>query len=83
MYTPSRFNGSWPNGKNYTNITFSQVAEYLSRGTPVIAGVQGASHYIVLKKTHDSTFIMNDPIYGPDKKVSEYYALSGPYGVFE
>lgn len=83
MYKPSRFNGSWPNGKNYKNITFSQVADYLSRGTPVIAGVQGASHYIVLKKTQDSTFIMNDPIYGPDKKVSEYYALSGPYGVFE
>jgi peptidoglycan hydrolase CwlO-like protein len=83
MYRPTRFNGTWPNGKNYRNITYSQVAEYLNKGVPVISGVQNASHYVVLKKTEGSTFIMNDPIYGPDKKVSEYYALSGPYGVFE
>lgn len=83
MYIPSAFNGSWPNGKNYKNIGSSQISEYLNRGVPVIAGVRGSSHYIVLKKVEGSEYIMNDPIYGPDKKVSDYYSLSGPYGVFE
>lgn len=83
MYKPTRFNGSWPNGKNYKNITFSQVSSYLANNTPVIAGVENASHYIVLKKVDGGTYIMNDPIYGPDKDVSDYYSLSGPYGIFE
>lgn len=83
MYKPSNFNGSWPNGKNYVNISSGQLSDYLNRGIPVIAGVRGASHYVVLKKVDGSDYIMNDPIYGPDKKVSDYYSLSGPYGVFE
>ncbi|QQS44108.1 C39 family peptidase [Candidatus Roizmanbacteria bacterium] len=83
MYIPSNFNGSWPNGKNYRNISSSQLSDYLNRGIPVIAGVRGSSHYVVLKKVDGSDYIMNDPIYGPDKKVSDYYSLSGPYGVFE
>lgn len=83
MYKPSNFNGSWPNGKSYSNITSGQISDYLNRGIPVIAGVRGASHYVVLKKVDGSDYIMNDPIYGPDKKVSDYYSLSGPYGVFE
>jgi len=83
MYTPSKFNGSWPNGKKYKNISYSEISTYLEKGRPVIAGVRGASHYVVLKKTDGNNFIMNDPIYGPDKKVSDYYSLSGPYGVFD
>ncbi|HRN70832.1 MAG TPA: C39 family peptidase [Candidatus Woesebacteria bacterium] len=83
MYLPSTFNGSWPNGKNYRNISSGELSSFLDRGVPVIAGVRGASHYVVLKKTDGSDYIMNDPIYGPDKKVSDYYSLSGPYGVFE
>ena len=83
MYIPSTFNGSWPNGKSYKNIAYAQLGDYLDRGIPVIAGVRGSSHYVVLKKKDGSEFIMNDPIYGPDKKVSDYYSLSGPYGVFE
>lgn len=83
MYLPAAFNDSWPNGKNYKNITYSQISDYLNRGVPVIAGVRGSSHYIVLKKVDGADFIMNDPIYGPDKKVTDYYSLSGPYGVFE
>lgn len=82
MYKPSNFNGSWPNGKNYRNISSSDITSYLERGIPVIAGVNGASHYIVIKK-NDGGYVMNDPIYGPDKKVADYYSLSGPYGVFE
>lgn len=83
MYIPSRFNGSWPGGKGYKNVSRSELGSYLDRGVPVIAGVQGASHYVVLKKMEDGEFIMNDPIYGPDLKVSEYYTLSGPFGIFE
>lgn len=83
MYIPSRFNGSWPGGKNYKNIGSGEIAGYLERGVPVIAGVRGASHYIVLKKANGSDYVMNDPIYGPDLNVSDYYSLSGPFGVFE
>lgn len=83
MYIPSTFNGSWPNGKSYRNISSGDLSSYLERGVPVIAGVRGASHYVVLKKVDGGDYIMNDPIYGPDKKVSDYYSLSGPYGVFE
>lgn len=79
---PSNFNGSW-NGKNYKNITYADIPSYLNRNVPVISGVRGGSHYIVLKKMEGSEYIMNDPIYGPDLKVSAYYSLSGPYGVFE
>lgn len=82
MYKPSNFNGSWPNGKNYKNISYSEISGYVESGRPVIAGVNGASHYIVIKK-NDGGFVMNDPIYGPDKKVADYYTLSGPYAVFE
>jgi peptidoglycan hydrolase CwlO-like protein len=83
MYLPANFNGSWPNGKNYKNISYSEIGSYLGKNVPVIAGVRGSSHYVVLKKVDGTDFIMNDPIYGPDKKVSDYYSLSGPYGVFE
>lgn len=83
MYVPSTFNGSWPNGKSYRNIGSGDVSSYVDRGVPVIAGVRGSSHYVVLKKVDGGDYIMNDPIYGPDKKVSDYYSLSGPYGVFE
>lgn len=83
LYIPSTFNGSWPGGKTYRNISYGQIADYLGRNVPVIAGVRGGGHYVVLKKTSGDEFIMNDPIYGPDIKVSEHYSLSGPYGVFE
>lgn len=83
MYVPSNFNGSWPGGKNYHTISYGDIASYVNRGVPVIAGVRNAGHYVVLKKTDGDDFIMNDPIYGPDIKVSEHYSLSGPYGVFE
>lgn len=81
MYLPTHF--SWPGGLQYHNIDPSEITSYLNRNVPVIAGVRGSTHYIVLKKTDGGDFIMNDPIYGPDIKVSTYYSLSGPYGVFE
>lgn len=81
MYIPSNF--GWPGGKTYRNVSYSDLKTYLNNGTPVIAGVRGSSHYIVLKKVDGDDFIMNDPIYGPDLKVSDHYSLSGPYGVFQ
>jgi peptidoglycan hydrolase CwlO-like protein len=86
-YKPSLFNGTWPGGKNYKNISAGEVPSYLSRGIPVIAEVKPVAlddmHYIVLKKIDGDSYIMNDPIYGPDKKVSDYYTFRGIYGVFE
>lgn len=80
--SPANFNGSWA-GKSYHNISYSQIDSYLSKNVPIVAGVRGSSHYIVLKKGSGGNYIMNDPIYGPDKNVSDYYSISGPLGVFE
>lgn len=80
---PSTFNGSWPNGLSYKNISFGQIDEQLEKGNPVIAGVNGGSHYIVIKGTDGDDYIINDPLYGPDQPLSARYALSGPLGIFE
>ncbi|MEI6326703.1 MAG: C39 family peptidase [Candidatus Roizmanbacteria bacterium] len=82
-YSPAVFNGSWPGGLAYREIGNSEIDGYLSRGIPVISSVRGQSHYVVLKKKVDGEYIMNDPIYGPDLKLSQYYSLSGRAAVFE
>lgn len=82
-YTPGAFNGSWPGGLSYREISNSEIDGFLSRGIPVISSVRGQSHYVVLKKKVDGEYIMNDPIYGPDLKLSQYYSLSGRAAVFE
>lgn len=82
-YTPGVFNGSWPGGLSYREISNSDIDGFLSRGIPVISSVRGQSHYVVLKKKVDGEYIMNDPIYGPDLKLSQYYSLSGRAAVFE
>lgn len=82
-YTPGAFNGSWPGGLSYREISNSEIDGFLARGIPVISSVRGQSHYIVLKKKVDGEYIMNDPIYGPDLKLSQYYSLSGRAAVFE
>lgn len=82
-YTPSNFNGGWPAGLTYREIPNSEIDGYLNRNIPVITSVRGQSHYVVLKKKVDGEYIMNDPIYGPDLKLSQYYSLSGRAAVFE
>lgn len=82
-YSPANFNGSWPGGSTYHEIPNSEIDGYLDRGIPVITSVRGQSHYVVLKKKVDGEYIMNDPIYGPDLKLSAYYSLSGRAAVFE
>lgn len=81
--TPNTFNGSWPGGLRYREIPYGEIDGYLSRGIPVITSVRNQGHYIVLKKKDGNDYIMNDPIYGPDLKLSDYYSLSGRYAVFE
>lgn len=81
--TPNTFNGGWPGGLKYREIGRSEIDGYLERGIPVISSVNGQGHYIVLKRIENGQYIMNDPIYGPDLKVADYYSLSGRYAVFE
>lgn len=80
---PNTFNGSWPGGLRYHEIAYGEIDGYLDRGVPVITSVRNQGHYVVLKKRVDGEYIMNDPVYGPDLKLSDYYALSGRYAVFE
>lgn len=80
---PNTFNGSWPGGLRYHEISYGDIDGYLDRGIPVITSVRNQGHYVVLKKKVDGDYIMNDPVYGPDLKLSDYYALSGRYAVFE
>ncbi len=80
---PNTFNGSWPGGLRYHEIPFGEIDGYLERGIPVITSVRSQGHYVVLKKKVDGDYIMNDPVYGPDLKLSDYYSLSGRYAVFE
>lgn len=84
-YVPATHNGTgtWPGGLNFRAIANSEIDEQLAKGNPVVTSVQGQSHYIVLKKKVNGEYIMNDPIYGPDLKLSSYYTLSGRAGVFE
>ncbi len=77
------FNGSWPGGLSFREIGRGEIDGYLERGIPVLSSVRNQSHYVVLKRIEDGQYIMNDPIYGPDLKVADYYSLSGRYGVYE
>jgi peptidoglycan hydrolase CwlO-like protein len=80
---PSTFNGSWPGGLNYKNISFDDLDAQLEAGNPVIAGVNGGSHYVVIKDVDGDDYIINDPLYGPDQSLYNRYSLSGPLGIFE
>jgi len=56
------------------------VDQELANGNYVIVGVggcsYGGSHFIVLTKKDGDDYIMNDPIYGPDLKLSTHYSKS-------
>ena len=80
---PNTFNGSWPGGLRYHEISSGEIDGYLERGIPVITSVRNQGHYVVLKKKVDGDYIMNDPVYGPALKLSEYYSLSGRYAGVE
>jgi hypothetical protein len=63
-------------GRSYTPV--SNIDQELQNGNYVIVGVggcgSGGSHFVVLTKKDGDSYIMHDPIYGPDKKFSDYYS---------
>lgn len=63
-------------GRSYTPVY--NIDQELQNGNYVIVGVggcgSGGSHFVVLTKKDGDTYIMHDPIYGPDKKFSDYYS---------
>ncbi|KKQ01992.1 MAG: Peptidase M23 [Candidatus Roizmanbacteria bacterium GW2011_GWA2_36_23] len=67
-----------PGGRIYTPILISQIDEKLSQNTPVIAGLYAGAygtHYVVLTKKEGDDYIMYDPYYGPDLKLSSHYGF--------
>lgn len=64
-------------GKSYYGGV--NVDEELQNGNYVIVGVgscggYGGSHFIVLTKKEGNDYIMHDPIYGPDLKLTSHYS---------
>jgi peptidoglycan hydrolase CwlO-like protein len=72
----------WPSvaGKRYSSLSISEIDQELANGNYVIVGVMinncyaGGNHYVVLTKKDGSDYIMHDPIYGPDIKLSSHYS---------
>jgi len=61
------------------NISFSDINSKLDSGEPVIVGLNAGSygtHFIVLKKKDGDSWIMYDPVYGPDIKFTDHYDQS-------
>jgi len=84
---PSRFYGStaymslpWKSVAGHSYYGGVNVDQELANGNYVIVGVggcsYGGSHFIVLTKKDGDDYIMNDPIYGPDLKLSTHYSKS-------
>ena len=72
----------WGGGKFSSSWGYNQSAidSKLAGGEPVIVGVKGGSHFIVLKSGSAGNYIMNDPWNGPDLKFSDYYSSISQYG---
>lgn len=72
----------WGRGKFSSAGGYNQSAidSKLAAGEPVIVGVKGNSHFIVLKSGSAGNYIMHDPWNGPDLKYSDYYGAISSYG---
>lgn len=68
-----KFTSRWGN-----NTAF--IDEKLASGEPVIVGVKGSSHFIVLKSGSNGDYIMHDPWEGPDLRFKDYYSSISQYG---
>jgi peptidoglycan hydrolase CwlO-like protein len=68
-----RFTSAW--GQNT-----SAIDSKLASGEPVIAGVRGGAHFVVLKSGSGGHYTMNDPWNGPDLQFSDYYSSISQYG---
>lgn len=84
---PSRFYGNtaymslpWKSVAGRSYYGGVDVDQELANNNYVIVGVggcsNGGSHFIVLTKKDGDDYIMNDPIYGPDLKLSTHYSKS-------
>lgn len=68
-----KFSSSWGNNQ-------SAIDGKLASGEPVIVGVKGGSHFVVLKSGSGGHYVMNDPWNGPDLNFSDYYSSISQYG---
>jgi hypothetical protein len=75
MIVPIDFSSYWG---SYSGLS-SQIDASLKKDIPVIIGVHAGpygTHFVVLSKKDGSDYIMYDPWYGPDLKLSSYYSKS-------
>jgi len=68
-----KFTSAWGNNP-------SAIDSKLAAGEPVIVGVRGGSHFVVLKSGTAGNYKMNDPWEGPDLNFSDYYSSISQYG---
>ncbi|MDD5074106.1 MAG: papain-like cysteine protease family protein, partial [Candidatus Shapirobacteria bacterium] len=61
--------------QRFVEISKTTIDEELAKKNPVIVhlGLGGDGHWIVLVKKDGDDYIINDPWYGPDKKLTDYY----------
>ncbi len=68
----------WPGVAGRTYRAVSDIDAELNSGNYVIVGVggcsNGGSHFVVLTRKDGDSYIMHDPIYGPDIKFSDHYS---------
>ncbi len=61
---------------SFKAISKEAINEELEKNNPVIVhlALGGDGHWIVLAKKEGDNYIINDPWYGPDKKLTDYYS---------
>ncbi len=71
----------WPSPSGYHLVSRGADLEFIDRelaaGRPVIAHLNigtADGHFVVLKKKEGNDYIMNDPWYGPNLKLSDHYS---------
>ncbi len=71
----------WPSPPGYHLVSrgadFAFIDQELAAGRPVIAHLNigtADGHFVVLKKKEGNDYIMNDPWYGPNLKLSDHYS---------
>ncbi len=75
MIVPDDFSSSWG---SYSGLA-SQIDANLKKGIPVIVGLKAGpygTHFVVLSSKDGSDYIMYDPWYGPDLKLTSHYGTS-------
>ncbi len=63
-------------GGSFMSIAKDSVDNELAQNNPIIVHLNlgGDGHWIVLVKKDGDDYIVNDPWYGPDKKLTDYYS---------